>query len=441
MIQTLKEEGKVYDLTNNKKIEKLIIKANRIVVKGLTINNIVSKGIRIEGDYVTLEKCNFIGNTGSECIMISGQFCRITNCLFENFEEKGCAISIRIKKSRPSYCLIDNNNFRDCLKSYNNGAEMIRIGDSRTSLYSCKSIIYNNFFSRCNREIELISVKSCDNIICYNKVIECESGISLRHGKRNLVKYNYINGNHNENCVGIRMNDEGHMIYNNTLEGIITDENPFRTAISIQAGQENNKLNGYAPSKNIKIRDNNILSCDIAFSIGVNNKSNSNIKPNNISIMFNKIVKCLKEINDDDKCLGADKLILKNDIINKDVKINIYKAEDLVDTPNMIQELYVKLYVDKYDINEEKQVKDNKKEEVKEEIKEDDKGVEEFEDILEKLDFILDDFKNKEECLTCENYIKEMNIMKSHYDNMIERMKKEIDMYKKFFNNIKDRFT
>ena len=429
MEQTLTQSG-TFDFSKEK-IEKLTIKGDNIIIKGLNMNNLQNKSITITGNNNTLDSCFFNGNEGNQCIYIKGQYCRITNCLFENMENKGCIITVVIHKSKPSYCLIDNNNFRDCLKTFDNGAELIRIGDSKTSIYNSFSIIYNNFFSRCNREIELISIKSCSNIICYNKIIECQSGICLRHGRRNIVKYNYINGNHIKGCAGIRIIDKEHIIHNNTIEGIDSNNNPFRSAISIMCGEEKPKANGYFPVKHIYIANNDILACDVAFSIGVNNKRGKQVKPLKLSMEHNRVVKCLKMIDDNEKCLGSEKSFMDNQEIKKDVKINVYKAEDLVFTPTLIQDLYIKLKN-----NNEK--KDDEEEE--EEVKEVKKDTFKFNDILEKIDDIIEENVNTDECIRCNDYIKQMEVMNKKSNLKIDKLTKENEKLKEFYNKVKEKF-
>lgn len=37
-------------------------------------------------------------------------------------------------------------------------------------------------------EIEVLSIKACENLIHHNELIDCEGTITLRHGNRNSVK-------------------------------------------------------------------------------------------------------------------------------------------------------------------------------------------------------------------------------------------------------------
>ena len=426
---TINKSKQKLDLSNEK-IERLIIKGDGNIISGLKMYNLGDKALQITGNNNVIKESTFIGNDGNQCIYIKGTYNRITNCLFEKIEEKGCLIAIVINKKYPSYTLIDKNNFRECLKSFDNGAEIIRIGDSKTSLYDGKCIIFNNFFSRCNREIELISVKSCKNIICYNNIMDCESGITLRHGRDNLVSYNYIYGT-NDKCLGIRICDTGHIIKNNVIEGIYGKDNPFRSPIGIMCGEEKHKLNGYAPVKNIKIIDNSILGCEVGFSLGIDNKRGKQVKPSNINIFNNNVVKCIKEINENEKCLGLEKSIINNKILEKDIKIPIFKTPDFDDMN--INQFYLSLKIDK-----KTEKKDNKKQEPKKKIVKK-KPKYNFDEILEHIEDIVEENENNGDCLKCSDLINEMNEMKKDFENTIKELTDENKLLKDFYEKVKNK--
>ena len=46
-----------------------------------------------------------------------------------------------------------------------NGAETMRVGTSQQAYSSSNTVIENNLFERCSGEVEVISIKSSDNII------------------------------------------------------------------------------------------------------------------------------------------------------------------------------------------------------------------------------------------------------------------------------------
>ena len=94
--------------------------------------------------------------------------------------------------------------------------EAIRIGDSATSLSgNSKTIIYQNRFENMDGEIEVLSIKACENLIIHNELINSEGTITLRHGDRNIVRRNKCNGNKKANSGGIRVIGEDHIIEDN----------------------------------------------------------------------------------------------------------------------------------------------------------------------------------------------------------------------------------
>ena len=423
MEQTLTESG-THDFSS-KTIEKLIIKGNNIKVVGLKMVNLTNKCLQLLGDDITLEKCSFNGCNKSEvCIQVKGQRCRITNCLFENMNKKSCLIMISVFKNKFSHCLIDNCNFRDMKEGDSNGWEVIRIGDSKSSLYDGRSVIYNNFFSNCNREIELISNKSCRNIIAYNKIVDCMSCITLRHGRYCMVLHNYINGGSRKDCGGVRIMGKGHIVKYNTIEGIDNEGNPFRSPFSIMNGELNNKLNGYEQVKDLQLCNNDILGCRVAFSFGVNNKRKSQIIPNKCLIEGNRIVKCVKMIDDNEKCIGlSNSFVDNNEVIDKDVRIEIPKAE--LEFAN-VEDLY-------------RQLQENKVEEKEEESE--NEGVDEptidFKDMVAEINRLKNEEKESK-CNKCEIIQVTLQKAQKRYEKNIKDMKKENEELKKQLEEIKE---
>ena len=419
---TITESG-TYDLVNQK-IEKLIIKASKVIIKNLKMYRLLNKSVQLLGDDITLEKCSFDGCVkGEQFIQVKGSRCRITNCLFERFNEKGVCICVSVYKNKDGYCLIDNCNFRDMKEGKENGYEVIRIGDSKSSLYDSKSMIFNNFFNNCDREIELISIKSCANIVSFNKVIYCKSGIVLRHGRRNKVINNYIHGNYRKGCCGIRITGREHIIKYNTIEGIINKENPFRTAISVMCGEENNKLNGYEPVKRCEICYNDILGCEVAFSIGVHNKRGKQVLPIRLSIEGNKIVKCNQMWNDDPKCLGmVESYDNNNHIIDKDVKIDTKKGGDIEDTLNL-----VKFYQENNTGNPK--IPDNEEDEEEQKEEKVEKEDISFKDMIDEINRLREEEKLKK-CDKCDTREKEIDLIHKQYQQKIDKLLHEVAGYK-----------
>ena len=428
---TITESNTTFDLSN-KTIEKLVVKGNNNTITNLKMDKLSSKCVQLLGDNITLNKCSF--NENRKCdvmIQVKGQHCRITNCLFENMNEKGCLIMISVYKNKYGHCLIDNNNFRDMKEGDSNGWEVIRIGDSKSSLYDSKSMIYNNFFHNCDREIELISNKSCANVISFNKIIDCKSGIVLRHGRRCIVRDNYINANHRKGCCGIRVCGKEHTICNNTIEGVLNKSNPFRSSICIMAGELNNKLNGYEPVKHTSIINNDFLSCETVFSLGVHNKRDTQIIPTKLLIEGNRMVKCLTTLNDDSKCIGVgDSFMDNNEEIDRDIRIEIKNGKS-IDENVVLEELYRELYIKDGTVVEE----DDIVMEDVEEQKEDPDKISDFSDVLEEIKRLKLEEDNSK-CEKCESMMKNMKRNKKLHKKKVDFLKKQVESMKKQLNDI-----
>ncbi|RYG56798.1 MAG: hypothetical protein EON56_03535 [Alphaproteobacteria bacterium] len=81
---------------------------------------------------------------------------------------------------------------------YNNGPrlenekEAIRIGNSQLSQSSGNTTVEFNLFEECDGDPEIVSVKSCDNIIRHNTFNRNYGSLTLRQGNRNIAEGNYF---------------------------------------------------------------------------------------------------------------------------------------------------------------------------------------------------------------------------------------------------------
>ena len=90
---------------------------------------------------------------------------------------------------------VDHNHFRDVIyANRENGHETIRTGgnDLGASGKSSFTIIEDNLLERCSGEDECFSLKSSDNIVRRNTLIDCRGAICFRLGNRNIAEDNII---------------------------------------------------------------------------------------------------------------------------------------------------------------------------------------------------------------------------------------------------------
>ncbi len=233
-------------------------------------------------------------------VLLYGKNNRIDHCTFLNkinegvlmavvLEEKGNEQS-RIDCSENKHS-IDHNYFgrRPVLKYTDNGGEIIRIGDSHTSLLSSQTIVEQNYFEHCDGEVEIISVKSCDNILKNNYFFESAGALVLRHGNRNTVENNIFVGNRKKNSAGIRVINAGHTIKGNYLEGL--KGKGSYSAFSVMNALENPKSNEYHQVKDVLIENNILVDCEnISFNLRHGNPARAEIQtkiPENVTFRSN----------------------------------------------------------------------------------------------------------------------------------------------------------
>jgi poly(beta-D-mannuronate) lyase len=165
-----------------------------------------------------------------------------------------------------------------------NGGETIRVGTSQSSLSSSRTQIVNNFFEACDGEVEVVSIKSCDNVIRNNTFFESAGVLALRHGHRNLVEGNAFIGNGKPNTGGVRIINEGHTIRNNYFSGLTGDR--FFAALAIMNAVPNSLPNRYHQVKDVTISNNTWVDCDhIQFHVGKDNERT--LAPENVTLSNN----------------------------------------------------------------------------------------------------------------------------------------------------------
>ncbi len=228
-----------------------------------------------EAYHCTLSDCSFDSCVPDDksfddaWVNVYGQYNTVQRCYFGGKDNKGLYIVVWHKNEKADYCTIRENYFYrpETYNSEENGQEIMRIGDSTNSITDSSTVVEDNFFYKCNGEIEIISIKSGDNLINRNTFLECVGCVTLRHGNYNTVSNNYFLANEVPKAGGVRVINKGHKIYNNYFYGQVSDDE--RAAISIQLGVEDGELNEYDPVIDVTIANNTMVDCKENFSFGV----------------------------------------------------------------------------------------------------------------------------------------------------------------------------
>ncbi len=197
------------------------------------------------------------------------------------------------------YDRIDHNIFRNNTPRVANEKETIRIGVSDLSMLNSYTLVENNLFEDCDGDPEIVSVKSCSNIIRNNTFRRCLGTLSLRHGHTSVVEGNFFFGDGKTaqysgseiGCGGIRVYGMNHQIYNNYFEGLAGSK--WDAAITITNGDVTNSsssLTSHFLPENVVFANNTLINNTSNIEIGFDNNGNYGRAPKNCRLINNLIV-------------------------------------------------------------------------------------------------------------------------------------------------------
>ncbi len=195
-------------------------------------------------------------------VMMYGKNNRFDHNHLVGKRNKGVTMAVRMnsEESRENYHQIDHNYFgpRQILGS--NGGETLRIGTSHHSRLNSYTTVANNYFDRCDGELEIISSKSGKNKILNNTFFESRGTLTMRHGNNTLVEGNVFFGNDVDHTGGIRVINAGQTVRNNYMEGLKGTR--FGGALVVMNGVPNGPINRYDPVIGAVIENNSLINSD-----------------------------------------------------------------------------------------------------------------------------------------------------------------------------------
>ncbi|SHK35298.1 Por secretion system C-terminal sorting domain-containing protein [Reichenbachiella agariperforans] len=224
---------------------------------------------------------------------------RIDHNLFENKVEVGHYITIdgSGETVQSQFDVIDHNHFRNNTPRATNEKESIRVGWSEMSESSGFTTVEFNLFEECNGDPEIVSLKSCDNIVRHNTFLKSEGTLSLRHGNRNRVEGNYFLGGGAACSVtaegiyctgGIRVYGEDHVIVNNYFEGLKGQK--WDAPITLTEGDAesgNGSLSKHFRIERALIAYNTLVNNDYGIEIGFDNNGKYSKPPRDVTMAYN----------------------------------------------------------------------------------------------------------------------------------------------------------
>lgn len=182
---------------------------------------------------------------------------------------KGVTLAVRLnsEESQENHHRIDHVYFGPRPVLGSNGGETLRIGTSKYSASNSYTLVENNYFDRCDGEVEIISSKSGGNIFRGNVFFESSGTLTLRHGNDTLVENNIFFGNGKDHSGGIRVINENQTVRNNYMEGLMGTG--FASALTVMNGVPNSPINRYVQVDNAVVENNSVInSRRVTFNAG-----------------------------------------------------------------------------------------------------------------------------------------------------------------------------
>ncbi|MGY5355751.1 chondroitinase-B domain-containing protein [Wenyingzhuangia sp. IMCC45467] len=202
-----------------------------------------------------------------------GQHNELSHCYIAGKSNFGPTVRVQLKGNQHinNHHQIINNHFGPRPRKGGPHGETLQIGDSGTSMTPSYTNISNNYFERCNGEVEIISSKSNFNIFKNNVFFESEGSLVLRHGNYATIEGNVFIGNDNSEFIGgIRVVNTGHWIMNNYFYKLKGSE--FRAPLAVMNGIPKSPLNRYNQVTDVVVAYNSFVECPTPwfFSVGSN---------------------------------------------------------------------------------------------------------------------------------------------------------------------------
>ena len=193
-------------------------------------------------------------------VAMYGKYNRFDHNHLEGKRNKGVTMAVRLdtEDSQENHHRIDHNYFGPRPVLGSNGGETLRIGTSHYSLSNSYTLVENNYFDRCDGEVEIVSVKSGSNQVRGNLFFESKGTLTLRHGDNNIVEENIFLGGRVDHTGGIRVINKGQIIRNNYLEGLTGYR--FGGSLVVMNGVPNSSINRYHQVVNAQIENNSLIN-------------------------------------------------------------------------------------------------------------------------------------------------------------------------------------
>ncbi len=203
-------------------------------------------------------------------VQFKGRHNELDHCYIAGKANRGPTIRVDLagNESIKNYHKITENYFGPRPPKGGPSAETIQLGNSFTSMAPSYTLVANNYFDRCNGEVEVISSKTNFNEFRNNVFYKSEGSLVTRHGNYCIIDGNYFIGDtDSEQIGGVRLIGTGHWVTNNyfyNLKGKV-----FRSPLAVMNGIPKSPLNRYIQVTDVVVAYNSWINCSSPWQFGV----------------------------------------------------------------------------------------------------------------------------------------------------------------------------
>jgi Chondroitinase B len=190
---------------------------SHVVVQGFTFTGDATLNVPAAAAALRITRNTFASNRSGNLVTVSADNTEVDHNAFLNKSTAGVYLQVSGPGAHgmAGNVHIHHNYFFNHHFGGANGGESIRLGLSGRQHGDAHALVEYNLFEKANGDSEAISVKSSNNTVQYNTILNSRGTLSLRHGWGTLVQGNYILGG----TSGIRFFGNNHVIINNVVQG------------------------------------------------------------------------------------------------------------------------------------------------------------------------------------------------------------------------------
>jgi hypothetical protein len=189
---------------------------SNVVVEGFVFNGIPGLEVPLGAEAVRITRNTFSATPFGYAVTVWADNTEVDHNTFQNKTTEGVYLQVEGpgEHGMARNVHVHHNFFFNHRFSGANNGESIRFGRSWRQHGDARGLIEYNLFERADGDSEALAIKSSNNVVRYNTLLNTRGTISLRHGWGTRVEGNYVIGG----TSGIRFFGNDHTIINNVVQ-------------------------------------------------------------------------------------------------------------------------------------------------------------------------------------------------------------------------------